>query len=574
VDYPRQRFGARPPSTPLALEASPSGCGKAGCDYNMSSESPLLDLAITRDFEEVESGTSHQIIYDYGLGIDCHSRFYQFVLLYRRGQDIVSKEWTVPARWSALVEIRHEIESFLSSIGLFDPSTGLRYTLESTGTYHTPCVLALEGIATIVNPSIASSAKRKTDRLDALLLARWSITGLWSPSYVPPPEIETLRVLLLLRSTQKRIALQHRNQINNILLRFGYTLALNGNLMGGEVRAKIEDICRGTDPLLTGLSGCPPTPPPPPPPVICQLLLDHFDSFDHHRNRADVLQERAVKHTESIRFVHPGGPVSGKHLLSLIKTVPGIGVTTGLIWLAVIGDVSRFPSAKHCAAFCGCDPSLRVSAGKVTSHKRRKGNAILHHALIQAAQGLLHRCNDPFGKWARAITARHRKGGYQKALGALARRLAMSLFYVHSKLEPFSYEKYALVESIHSYPNVPVSEVGLHQAAERILEAEGITTTHELLDRFFRDLGKIPGIGKTTLERIETWRKQHKHEPKSKKPSQSSRRESLSPDALSEERAASLERSRILSSLTRCSRKKASSKSNSGTPPAEPNPSR
>jgi hypothetical protein len=229
----------------------------------MSSESPLLDLAITRDFEEVESGKSHQIIYDYGIGIDCHSRFYQFVLLYRQNTDIVSKEWTVPARWSALVEIRRELESFLSSIGLFDPSIGLRYTLESTGTYHTPCVLALEGVPTIVNPSIASSAKRKTDRLDALLLARWSITGLWSPSYVPPPEIETLRVLLLLRSTQKRIALQHRNQINNILLRFGYTLALNGNLMGGEVRAKIEDICRGADPLLTGLSGCPPTPPPP-----------------------------------------------------------------------------------------------------------------------------------------------------------------------------------------------------------------------------------------------------------------------------------------------------------------------
>ena len=53
--------------------------------------------------------------------------------------------------------------------------------------------------------------------------------------------------------------------------------------------------------------------------------------------------------------------------------------------LAEVCDPNRFVNSKQVAAFCGCDPSLKVSAGNVTSQVRRKGNARLHDALIGAA---------------------------------------------------------------------------------------------------------------------------------------------------------------------------------------------
>ena len=55
--------------------------------------------------------------------------------------------------------------------------TKLRYCIESTGTYHLPVLQAWGGIPCVVNPLLAGPTRRKTDVLDARLLAHHSITG-------------------------------------------------------------------------------------------------------------------------------------------------------------------------------------------------------------------------------------------------------------------------------------------------------------------------------------------------------------------------------------------------------------
>ena len=70
-------------------------------------------------------------------------------------------------------------------------SSPLHYCIESTSTYHLPVLLAWEGTPSVVNPSIAGATKKKTDKLDARLLAVHDLTGIWRPFYVVP---ETYRI--------------------------------------------------------------------------------------------------------------------------------------------------------------------------------------------------------------------------------------------------------------------------------------------------------------------------------------------------------------------------------------------
>lgn len=73
--------------------------------------------------------------------------------------------------------------------------------------------------------------------------------------------------------------------------------------------------------------------------------------------------------------------IPGDELITLLTSVTGIGTITALVWLCEIVIPNRFRHPKQIAAYCGYNPPLKVSAGKVTSHTRRKGNEILHSIL-------------------------------------------------------------------------------------------------------------------------------------------------------------------------------------------------
>jgi transposase len=62
------------------------------------------------------------------------------------------------------------------------------------------------------------------------------------------------------------------------------------------------------------------------------------------------------------------------HQLQLLQTIPGVGEKVAQVILAETGgDMSRFPSAAHLAAWAGVAPAIYESAGK-----RRQAPAIRH----------------------------------------------------------------------------------------------------------------------------------------------------------------------------------------------------
>lgn len=75
---------------------------------------------------------------------------------------------------------------------------------------------------------------------------------------------------------------------------------------------------------------------------------------------------------------------------------------------------TRFKTSKQIVVYCGCDPSLKVSAGKVTSHSCRKDNETLHTSLIKAASILIQRRSEPIGKWGYNLYKCNSKDGWKK----------------------------------------------------------------------------------------------------------------------------------------------------------------
>src|SRR5258705_11562511 len=77
----------------------------AGAPTGESLPSPLIEV----------TGQPEQLLYEYGLGVDCHSEFFQIRLSINRGKQLVCREWKVSARWPDLALAKRAILSTLDS---------------------------------------------------------------------------------------------------------------------------------------------------------------------------------------------------------------------------------------------------------------------------------------------------------------------------------------------------------------------------------------------------------------------------------------------------------------------------
>jgi transposase len=111
----------------------------------------------------------------------------------------------------------------------------------------------------------------------------------------------------------------------------------------------------------------------------------------------------------------------------LLLTVPGVGVLTATALVAFVGDIHRFRSGRHLAAYLGLTPRERSSGtvrrlGAIT----KQGNSYVRMLLVHGARsahraGAATRQPDDLRAWARLLAERH---GHNVAAVALANKLA------------------------------------------------------------------------------------------------------------------------------------------------------
>jgi transposase len=101
-------------------------------------------------------------------------------------------------------------------------------------------------------------------------------------------------------------------------------------------------------------------------------------------------------------------------------------VHTAMLIIAEIGDVTRFPTARHVCSWAGLTPSVRSSDGKARlGHISRQGSAALRWALVEAAQKITTGSGPLREKFERIAKRRGRK----IAKVAVAREILTLAYY-------------------------------------------------------------------------------------------------------------------------------------------------
>ena len=96
------------------------------------------------------------------------------------------------------------------------------------------------------------------------------------------------------------------------------------------------------------------------------------------------------------------------------------------------------------------------------------------------------------------------KGGYKKASGAVARRIAVSMYYVHKHNEPFRYDKYNFYKV--DVPDIQLSDMGISKRVYNLLNANGLINSKMITEMYL--VGKIyeiRGFGKKAAQEINSW---------------------------------------------------------------------
>jgi len=116
-----------------------------------------------------------------------------------------------------------------------------------------------------------------------------------------------------------------------------------------------------------------------------------------------------------------------------LRTIPGVGLLTATAVLAFVGDIHRFPSARHFASYLGLTPR-EFSSG--TTHRRgrisKRGDAYIRTLLIHGARSTLCHAKkliqpDRLRAWALRLEA---SAKHNKAAVALANKMARIVWAV------------------------------------------------------------------------------------------------------------------------------------------------
>ena len=359
----------------------------------------------------------------------------------------VSRVWDVAATSGAVTELaEHLVGQGIEKV-----------TVESTSDYWRIWYYLLEAVELSVQLVNARDVKNvpgraKTDKLDAVWLAKQTEKGLLRPSFVPPAPIRRLRDYTRLRTDlthdRSRQVQRLEKLLEDALIKLS---AVATDVTGVSGRAMVEALIAGQrDPkVLAGLArGRMKTKHS----ALLAALDSRFD--DHHAELARMLLDQIDALTTQIDALsaridelltampdaqpvdpHPGGPTPGPSTdtvsdaalgaVDRLDEIPGIGPNVAQVILAEVGlDMSRFPTAAHLVSWAKLCPRTIQSGPLTRGGKTGKGNPYLKGALGDAAAAAA-KTNTFLGERYRRIVKRR---GKLKALVAVARSILVIIW--------------------------------------------------------------------------------------------------------------------------------------------------
>lgn len=221
----------------------------------------------------------------------------------------------------------------------------------------------------VIAPSLVPKSagdRVKTDRRDALKLARLLRSGDLEPVWVPDDEQEAFRDLSRAREAAQQDLVRKRNQLVLFLLRLHV-----------QHPEKLNRWTARWKEWLTHLKL--------PQPAHEVVLTEYRHAVHEAEQRVERLEEKLAEYAKS----SPLAPVIGA-----FQCLRGVGIVTSIAVAVEMGDLTRFPSAKQAMDYVGVVPSEYSSGGK--QHRgsiTHAGNAHVRYVLVEAAQHYRHHPN-------------------------------------------------------------------------------------------------------------------------------------------------------------------------------------
>src|SRR3954454_2314788 len=172
-------------------------------------------------------------------------------------------------------------------------------------------------------------------------------------------------------------------------------------------------------------------------PELTEALIGHFDAGHAQLARSILGRLDAVEaDLAELDAVIAAACRPWAHQLQLLQTIPGVGPKVAQVIVAETGgDMSRFPSAAHLAAWAGAAPAAYESAGKRSPAGARHGNKWLTTMLFEAAAAKARM------KGTNYLSAQHARLSARRGTGraqvAVAHSILVSAYYMLKNDEPY-----------------------------------------------------------------------------------------------------------------------------------------
>jgi transposase len=348
--------------------------------------------------------------------------------------------WSVSARTNSIIELAERLVS-----------EGIeRVVLEATSDYWRPFYYLLEAQGLTVWLVNARDVKNvpgrpKTDKLDAVWLAKLNERGMLRPSFVPPIEIRQLRDYTRMRVDLTGERSRHIQRLEKLLEDALIKLSsVATDIMGVSSRTMIEALIAGQrDPgaladLARGRLRVKRA-------ALVEALTGHFD--EHHAELAELLLEQIDGLSAQIERLGtrieqligdmpaaqaPPAPSSASapaylDAIDRLDEVTGIGPRIAQAIIAEIGlSMTIFPTSAHLVSWAKLSPRAIQSGAKTRPGKTGKGNRYLKSVLGEAAVAAC-RTNSYLGARYRRLV---RRIGKQRAQVAVARSILVIVWHL------------------------------------------------------------------------------------------------------------------------------------------------
>lgn len=346
--------------------------------------------------------------------------------------------WSIRARTTSINELADQ----LAEQGIE------RVVLEATSDYWRPFYYLLEARGLTVWLVNAREVKNvpgrpKTDKLDAIWLAKLNERGMLRPSFVPPVEIRQLRDYTRLRADLTGERSRHIQRVEKLLEDALIKLSsVATNIMGVSSRAMLAAMIAGErDPRVLAemakgrlrVKN----------PALIQALTGRFD--EHHAELADILLSQIDSLTAQIEWLDTRAeqiiadipaaqaqptpaatttsdtpPPAYLAAIDRLDEITGIGRHGAQTIIAEVGlSMEVFPTSAHLVSWSKISPRAVQSGAKTRPGKTGKGNPYLKSVLGEAAASA-GRTNTFLGARYRRLV---RRIGKQKAQVAVARSI-------------------------------------------------------------------------------------------------------------------------------------------------------